>query len=656
MIEGRDAPPDEGSKKGLWEKLKQSRLLKAGIFAAGVHGVALNQEVEHAVGQVMHTAAESVKDVWEREHMVLDPQSAKEKVDVKQRIADRRSRTDSVALVTYKEEAAKKIEAGESASLKRLLFDLEKLNGVPAAEVAAAEQKADALIAKYVADVGDDLDFEKLQRISVEMYGPDSAADWGQASVTQYFNKGTRNCVGVARPQSIVLEGVLQHLSPEKRARWRLATQFENQHEMTAIEHLGPDGKRDALYILEGKMTRVVVGAEEEPGTATVPMVDIKKAFVSNTVVEVKAAGNSSEVNSGARIDVVTDEPAVLNIHIEGKLRAASMNMQEARRQGIEPRKMTRAEIVAHEEQEKRIADQVIEFDILSGDPGIEGARARVREGMEHGVEARRPNHEFGSFQETVDARDITTASKETVAALASEVLLDSVDGAGKNFYEQKKAWRIYYGTMEEWPSDAVRQALENDVVSLSVQTRVGGGLSKNFLLGYSRAVAEGRMKAQEIRLEHQGGVNKVDPSPGHFLNPDDLYFLTNSDGATTIDVSDLSFGMDTQRHAEILAALKAMRSDKIVMLPPGELEPAHIHYFASGAGMRGTVWVPHTDYARLIGRDPRILDVKQVSFNPEVTVQELQDLRTVIVGLRPGHPRIAEIDGLINMMRRAGE
>lgn len=355
----RESKP-EAPKKSVWDKVKESRLAKTLIVAGALHAPVANETAAKGV----QSAVEAIRGSWHMPNMVLEPQSVEEQHSIQERVASRKSKIDPIALETYKKEAEKKIDAGEHVSFKRMQFDLERLNGMSAEEVVSAEKKADALIEKYSHMIGDELDEKEITQISTEMYGPDAAYTWGQASAVRYFNGGERNCVGVARAQGIVMEGILEKLPPEKRAQWHQATQMVKQHEMAALEHIGADGQRDALYILEGKATRNWKDLQEEPGTATIPMKAITKAMVSTKPVEVKAAGTPGEVSDSPDIRLIADEPVSLNLNIKGKLKGSESVMVEAKREGLKPRKMTNEEMAAQEER-LHATEKIVEFDIL---------------------------------------------------------------------------------------------------------------------------------------------------------------------------------------------------------------------------------------------------------------------------------------------------
>ncbi len=624
-----DEPKEEPPKKGLLKKLAEHPLAKPLLVAGALH-LPLQKDVGSAIERAAHATKEAFTNAWEREHMVLDPQSAEQKAAVATRVSDRESRIDRAALAAYKAETEKKLEAGEGPSFKRMQFDLERHNGVPAGEVAAAENKADALIAKYAAEVGDDLDEDELRRISTELYGPDKAYDWGQASVTRYFNNGDRNCVAVARSQGIVFEGVLAKIPADKRKHWRLTTQLVKQHEIAGLEHVDDAGNRDALYLLEGKATRKWVGAENEPGTATLPMEAVMKALVSAAPVEVKAAGKPGEVKASADIAVVTDEPAKLNVKIDGPLKASDFVVREAAREGVEPRKMTEAELAALAAQEAALKDQVMEVQLLT-----EPSSAEVVKRLVDTPAIERIDPWTGQKSDIVifDATDLESPDAKTIGDVGKTV---GEMGAGTT----KHVWRVRYGTMEHWQQEAARQAIrENSVGSISVKTLEGGRLSPTFLGEYGLAVMEDAVGPTNVKIEYGGKDQKLE---GGRIDPADLRALLSGKGRRTIDISEIYID-DFEKIAEVI---RDMPEDKTVVMPAGmnyEYKDRDAYHLFSKT--RGKVMMPYYAYGRLIAKHPDMLDNRHFLFNTASTQPELESLRKIIAGIRPDHPLLQSID-----------
>lgn len=619
--------PAEEPKKSTLKKLAEHPLAKPLLIAGSLH-LPLNERIAKGIEVTAHVASEALKDAWEREHMVLHPQSKEQQARVNADVAAREQNIDAAARKSYKAETEKKLESGEAPSLKRMQFDLEKLNGIPAAEVESAEKKADALIAKYSADVGDDLDEDELKRISTEMYGKPESYKWEQGSAVRYFNGGERNCVAVSRAQGIVMEGVLAHLPPEKRAHWRPATQLVKQHEMAAMEHLDDAGKRDALYILEGDKTRKWAGPEAEPGTVTLQMSDVKKALVSSSPLEAKAAGTGKpgEVKRSADIDAVTDEPVQLNIKIEGPLKGSDFVVQQAKREGIAPQEMSTAEIAKQlamqAEQEKQLKGQTMEIEILRMQ-APDDATARMASGKEKGVSSLDPDYGMMLTFNAVDARDFDNPSPEAVAVFGQP------DGTKDNWMPKA----VYYGNMKDWSPEAVRQALRNDVPVMSIQQGPDGRISKNFLIEYRKTGTHGSLPDKTVRIE------MTENNVGTYLRPDDLNDLLRGP-ASTIDISQLDLGMKTDRQ-ENIDHLKHMPKWKTVKLPRQSVGIYDMDLFEQ---MEGKIILTPNDYALLAGSKPEILDNPHVQFDINESTEELESLRVIVEGFKPGHPLLKRI------------
>ncbi len=616
---GEEEPP----KEGLFKKfVKKHPWLGALVVSGAVH-TAGDVAVEHYEPNVDEVG----ESLWERKHTVVEPQSKEERAAIVARRTAREARIDHEALRLYEADAAKKIAEGKSKSFKRMRFDLEKLHGMSPDEVNSAEQKAEAEIKKYSGEIGGDLDPEKAIHISNQMYGPKKAANWGQGSVTRYFNNHDRNCVAIARAQVIVFEGVLMNLPLEKRVRWQLATQFVKQHEIAVLEHLREDGTRDASYLLEGQWSRK--WTDDEPGTVTLPIEDAKRALVMP--IEVQAAGKSEEVKDSPHYDVDTDEPGPYRITIVGKLRGSEFNAAQAKWEDVVPREMTAAERAIQDAQEKKLAGKVVELEVRTGasDIGVEAAQQRVLDAPGHTAVDPWGNFPLQNLK-LIDARDLDAPSSDTVNALGE---IDHKSTA--------RLWRHYFGSMEHWQPDALSQALRNNVVGISVQTKADGRLSENFLHAYAMlAQSEENFGPQYIKIEYAGKNKMLDGN----IDPADLRLLLTGSGLDLVDISDLRI-TDLEKVSEVL---KGMASEKTVIMPSG------VHYNAGGRDayllfgqIKGTVMMPYDAYGELIGKHPELLDNSHFVFNPRTTLRELGDLRKIIEGIRPGHPLLRAIDKL---------
>ena len=317
----------EGAEASKTERRNRRLLIGAAAIAAS--------SAIHApfAPRVLETYQETVESMH-RPH--VRPQSDADRAEVEQRVEARHRRIDSKDLNQYKEQVVQQLERGESIDAIDLVFAMEEKNGVPHEEVEFAKRAARADVERYVTAFGDDLDSSELDRFSREMY---ANADyvWGEASATDYYTKKKRNCVAITRVQQIVLASVMQRMSSETQKTWSLGSTFMDQHEiLTASEKDPSTGSEKALWRIEDGAFAMTAG--EQVGTATIGMEEVKKALVSSKPIEMKAkqGDGKTPIDAGVAIDAVTDEPARLNIHIEGKLRGSEWSVAQLQKEGYD--------------------------------------------------------------------------------------------------------------------------------------------------------------------------------------------------------------------------------------------------------------------------------------------------------------------------------
>ena len=264
----------------------------------------------------------------------IRPQSDAERNAVVHRVEGRKKLVNPEALRSFKESVAQKLEKGEDVDPLDLVFEMEEKNGVPHEQVEQARRAAKADVAKYVALFGADLDPSELDRFSREMFAKAEYV-WGQASVTDYYTQKKRNCVAIARVQQIVLDAVIRRMSPETQKSWSLGSAFLQQHEVFVASELESQTQKEkTLWRIEGGA--FAISDAEKVGIGVIQMNDVKKALVSSAPVEVKAnqGDGKTAIDKGVEVDAVTDEPAKLNVHINGKLRGSEWNVDQLNREG----------------------------------------------------------------------------------------------------------------------------------------------------------------------------------------------------------------------------------------------------------------------------------------------------------------------------------
>jgi hypothetical protein len=336
----RTPKPEEAS-SNPFRKLAESKMARAGAVALGIHAAALSPQVLEGVKRTREAAA-AFESEWFREHTVVHPQSKEWQQSLRLQIQSREARADKEALQKYEHDTSEKLKKGEEVSFKRLYFDLERLNGVPASEVEKAEKKAEALIDRFSEMAGEDLDEEEIRSISKEMAGPDSNFLSGQASVTEYFNTDRRNCDSFNMGQQIVFEGVVQHLAEKNRARFVVGERHEKHHVIATITERRASGK-DRIFILESGGVRVA-SDEPEAGTAQVDAGFFKKTTVSDEIVSLNAA--PGQVRPSPDLDLVVNRPIPRGFVVLGELKSSNFEMEQARKEGAKVEMIPKEKII----------------------------------------------------------------------------------------------------------------------------------------------------------------------------------------------------------------------------------------------------------------------------------------------------------------------
>ncbi len=616
------------AKKTLWERVKESRLAKAALLAGALHAP-LKQEVAEPLAR----AAEHLRSDWERPNMVLHPQTPAEQAAIRHRIAERESHADPKAREAYKADLEQRLESGKDIPFGKSYFDLARLNGASPEEVQNAEQKSSALVDKYAKEFGTDLDENELKKLSLEMYGPDEAYDWGQASAIAYFNKGERNCEAIAQAQDIVLEGVLARMPAENRAQWQTGLHYENQHVAATLAHLDKSGKRDTLYILEGKSTRALHGADE-PGTANVPMTTLKKAMVGSSPVKIEAATEKGvKVNPGPRLDLVTDTPVELNIDKRGTFRKAQFNVDEAEREGLKPREITAEELEAQRLQEEALKDKTIE---ITG----------LHEGEVQGPEVARRllERDVGTADDgtvildEVDARELAAPTPETIRVFREKTS------------KGLEARTVHYGDMSQWSPEAIRQAFRNKNPRISIHTvgnaEGGYGLSENVLEQMAAAGAAGE-SAETLAIEMEQGP---EGSKYAIMPIGQLSKLLSTHAAKTIDMSSMyTFHEATFADADATIIREGLGKGHVLKINGGELTPARAHELAKA---KGRVLISPDAYWKLLMDAPDLItSTDHFTFNPDgASAETLFTVARAIRDTDPTHPLNKELRDMIRI------
>ena len=319
-------PEEESAKRKKAQRKRQMLIGAAAISAsAAVHA-------PFAPG-VVETYRE-IKDFIQRP--MIHPQSLEQRLQVLKRKIERKLRIDHDDLQKYREETAQQLERGEDVDGIDLVFDLEKKNGMPEAEVEAARKLAHADVEKYVREFGAELDVTELDRFSKEMYA-NAQFTWGETSATDYYIRHIRDCVAIARVQQMVLDGVVKRMASDAQKTWTLGTMFQHQHEVFTVKEFDPRTSMEkAQWALEDGAHAMTEA--EKVGTATISLDQVKQALVSSkpVVADANQGGGKVEIDPGVNIDAPSDEPAPLNVSVRGKLRGSTWRVAELQKEGFD--------------------------------------------------------------------------------------------------------------------------------------------------------------------------------------------------------------------------------------------------------------------------------------------------------------------------------
>lgn len=351
-----------------YQSVKQSKFAKMLMIAAGLHAP-MTPQGQAIIDRVVHGESRFGSD-WFKKNTVIHPQSDEQKTEVRTKIHEREKHVDKKAVTEYEKKTSEQLERGEHVSFKRMYFDLERLHGVPAEEVVEAERKVDSMILKYANEVGTSLEKQEIKHIVEEMYGAEKNYDWSQASVTEYFRTGKRNCDSIDRAEQIVFEGVIERLPESERSKFELGETAEKQHVIATL--MDRRSARPVTYLLEPGI-KTLEGDKPEVGTVRVDAAFLKKSTVSSEIKAVSAvAGKPGEILPSPDIDVVTDQPIPHGYLITGALKGAEFNYEQAQKEKIEvepyrdiaqnPMQIEFLNEMAGAEQADKLVDGVLEY------------------------------------------------------------------------------------------------------------------------------------------------------------------------------------------------------------------------------------------------------------------------------------------------------
>jgi len=346
----------QGLMARLVKKAKKHKFAVALLAAMGVHYPITPQG--QAVTDRIVEAVKGAKTVWETKNMVIHPQSDEEKESVKAKIFERGARADAAGQVRFKAEMDQRLDSGEEVRLSQEYFGLAKLNGEDPARVKEAEAKKEELVDRLADRMGDEMSEVFIRSVVDEMFGSSENYVWGQASVTEYFLTGKRNCVSIARAEQMVFEELIVRLPEKERSKYQIGQAFEKQQEIATVTILNADGSVNSTLYLQPPV-RTLVGAIEETGAPVITLSKIKKAIVSPKPVNVKSTVKAGEVVADSPdIESLSNDPVALNIKIQGPLRGSDYVRTIAEERNIVPVKAVPEKLVGVQELEIGVDDK----------------------------------------------------------------------------------------------------------------------------------------------------------------------------------------------------------------------------------------------------------------------------------------------------------
>ena len=419
----READIRQEAKQTLLSKIrdwtKQNKFATTLLVAGALHSpvIARSTAFTAQIKQVLDT----VND-WEKPGGVIRPQSEIDRQKVVDKIHSRGERVDQENKNAYINELREKMESGEDVKLNESYLTLEKLNGVDPERVKIAEQKKQEMIESFASRMGEDLSEEFIRSVVNEMFGPNDNYVWGQASVTEYFITGKRNCVSITRAEQMVFEALIDRLPAEKRAKYELGTAFEKQHEIAILKVLTPDGSIDKTYFLQPPVD-ILSGKANRPGSPTISLKALQTAMVAKESVTISSNAKPGEISPSPDLDIITDQPVPLNINIQGDLRSSNYNERIVEERGIGIRW-----------KEPSTTDEIMDLEIINNNDA-EKAKQKINEAYKF-IKSNNPECE--------DANNCPTNEEIDKAIPYTAVDLSSVDWKNLDKKESDESYKSY--------------------------------------------------------------------------------------------------------------------------------------------------------------------------------------------------------------------
>ncbi len=346
------------AEKSLLEKVRgwanNNKFAATLLLAGAIHSPVIARSSGFI--EKIEQAIKTVK-AWERNGAFVMPQSAEQAKKATEQIYERGKRVDQEKRSAYMDDLRSKMESGEEVKLNETYLKLEEVNGENPKRVESAEKNKQEMIEKFAKQMGDDFTEDFIKNVVNEMFGSNENYQWGQGSVTEYFNTGKRNCLSIARAEQMVFEALIDRLPEEKKSKYELGNAFEKQHEIAILKVLNPDGTIEKTYFLQPPVN-TLVGTADRPGSPTVSLKTIQSSIVAKKPIAISSNAKPGEIPPSPDLITVSNQPVSTNIDIQGDLKGSDYIERIVEERNIEI-----------QWKEPSTEDQIMDLEIIKKDP-----------------------------------------------------------------------------------------------------------------------------------------------------------------------------------------------------------------------------------------------------------------------------------------------
>ena len=422
---------------------------------------------------------------WMKYDRVFTPQNEESKKTVEQRVQEREKRQDLKGMLAYQQRAEQAIEGGKSPRLKDMVFDLERLAGTPPEKVDQAKQIAEAMIARYAAKAKESgkIDEAFLGEITKEVYGGETAYDWGQASVTEFFLTKKRNCVAVDYAQEMIIEEAIAVLPEQEQKKYAYGSNAVQQHVRTVVTI--PIDSISRSFLLDGYVIPISPEKGNAPEkSATIDSQLLKKSLVSTKPIEVNAVtaspGTPKALNT--LLDVKTDQPLKRNIVIHGELADSDFVESQLKKENVEPVHLSaEAEERLKNWKDMARAEEIIQIEILEKD-----TQEKIDKALNDAKEALMVANKGSAFDVWVNMSDVTLKTKEEVQKATEKAV-----SLGIPMFD--------VGKTETWSDEAVQELGHQAYLSLELKPNDQGTFDPRLIESWKQASTDPAWEGNQI-------------------------------------------------------------------------------------------------------------------------------------------------------------